>query len=212
MIVTTLVMSKSETKSNEWTLTRTLPYILIIGSVIGAISSAILTVELLTILKDPHYVPVCNLNPVLSCSSVTTSAQASAFGFPNEFLGLIGFGILGTIGAGMLAGAKYARWFWKLTSVGLTLAVIFLTWLQFQTLYRIGALCLFCMCVWAVTIPMFWYTLLYNLKHGNIDVPKKWQGISTFAQKHHGDVLIVWILLIIILILNRFWYYWSTLI
>ena len=205
-------MKKKSTNTSEWTIARTLPYILIIGGAIGAFASAILTHELLTILKNPQYIPVCNLSPILSCSSVTTSAQASAFGFPNEFLGLIGFGIVGTIGAGMLAGAKYARWFWKLTSAGLAFAVVFLTWLQYQTLYSIGALCLFCMIVWIVTIPMFWYTLLYNLKQGNIDVPKRWQKASNFAQKHHGDVMIAWFLIIFFQILERFWYYWSSLI
>jgi hypothetical protein len=30
--------------------------------------------------------------------------------------------------------------------------------------------------------------------------------------RHHGDILLLWFLIIVALILKRFWYYWSTLI
>ena len=32
--------------------------------------------------------------------------------------------------------------------------MVFIHWLIFQSLYRIGALCPYCMVVWAVTIPL----------------------------------------------------------
>lgn len=112
----------------------------------------------------------------------------------------------------MLAGAKFKRWFWQAMQIGLALSIVFITWLQFQSLYRIGALCIFCMVVWAVTIPIFWYTTLYNLREGYIRTPKKLAGVVAFIQKHHGDILLLWLLIIIALILRRFWYYWQTLI
>lgn len=205
-------MIKSKKGNSTWTLDRVLPWILLIGGIVAVIAAAILTSELITILKNPQYQPVCNLNPIFSCSSVTTSDQADAFGFPNEFLGLAGFAAVATIGAGMLAGAKYKAWFWKMTNLGLLFAVGFISWLQFETIFRINALCIFCMVVWVVTIPLFWYTTLYNLREGNIDTPKKLSRVSTFAQKHHGDILLIWYLVIVAVILQHFWYYWSTLI
>lgn len=141
-----------------------------------------------------------------------TSRQAGAFGIPNEIIGLPGYAILATVGAALLAGATFKRWFWRLINAGLLFAVGFLTWLQFQTLYRIGALCLFCMVLWAVTIPMFWYTSLYNIDEGHVQVPPKIKRPVAFLRRHHGDVMVVWFLIIILLILKRFWYYWSTLI
>ena len=36
-------------------------------------------------------------------------------------------------------------------------------------------------------------------------------GLNKFIQKHHGDILITWYLIIIGLILNHFWFYWKTL-
>lgn len=193
------------------TLTKVLPWLLLIGGVVGVLASVILTNEYINLLKNPQYQPVCNLNPVLSCSSVTTSNQAHAFGFPNEYIGLAGFAATATAGAALLAGAKFKRWFWRLLNVGLLFAVGFITWLQFQTLYRIGSLCIFCMVVWTVTIPMFWYLTLYNFGNGNIKAPKKFHPFIYFLRRHHGDVLILWFLIIIVLILERFWYYWSTL-
>lgn len=175
-------------------------------------ASIILSVEVFDRLKNPHFVPICNLNPVLSCTSVADSSQAHAFGFPNYFIGIAGYGVLATVGTAMLAGARFKRWFWRLTEAGLLFAVGFLTWLQFQTLYRIGALCIFCMIVWAATIPMFWYTTLYSFQKGHLPTPKWSKKPLAFVRRHHADILILWFLIIIALILKRFWYYWQTLV
>lgn len=188
-----------------------LPYLLTVGGIIGFLSSFVLAVEKIEIIKNPSFEPSCNINPILSCGSVMVTPQAEAFGFPNPFLGIAGFAVISTIGIALLAGATFKRWFWITAQLGLLFAVVFVHWLIFQTLYRIGALCPYCMVVWSATIPIFWYTLLYNWRT-NINVPQKLQPITNFAQKHHGDILLVWFLIIIGLILNRFWYYWSSLI
>ncbi|HET9721404.1 MAG TPA: vitamin K epoxide reductase family protein [Candidatus Saccharimonadales bacterium] len=193
------------------TLEDNLPWLLLIGGVIVMIASFMLSVEVFDRLKDPSYVPVCNLNPILSCTNVADSNQAHAFAVPNYFLGIAGYAIIATVGAAMLAGAKFKKWFWQLVEVGVLFAFGFMTWLQFQTLYRIGALCLFCMILWAGTGPIFWYTSLYNLRRGNVPTPRRLRGAVNFMSRHHGDILLLWFLLIIALILKRFWYYWSTL-
>lgn len=203
--------TKSAAVPISWTLIRVLPWLLFIGGLVGVIASLALSIERFDALANPHYRPVCNLNPIFSCSTVSSSHQAKAFGFYNPFVGLPGYGAVAAIGVAMLAGAKFKRWFWQLTQLGLTFAVAFITWLQFQTLYRIGALCLFCMIAWVATIPIFWYTTLYNLRVGNLPVSKKYKRTVEFLQRHHGDILLVWFLIIIALILKRFWYYWSTL-
>jgi hypothetical protein len=110
----------------------------------------------------------------------------------------------------MLAGAQYKRWFWLGLQIGVTFGICFITWLQFETIFRIKALCPYCMVVWSVTIPMFWYTTLYNLREGHIKVKKRLEPAAAFAQRHHADVLIFWYLVIIAVILQHFWYYWKT--
>lgn len=189
-----------------------MPWLLLIGGGVALIASVMLSIEVFDRLKNPAYVPVCNLNPILSCTNVADSNQAHAFGFPNYFIGIAGYATTMTIGVVMLAGSRLKRWFWQIVEAGLLFAFAFITWLQFQTLYRIGALCIFCMIVWVATGPMFWYTTLYNLRQGNLPTPKKLRGLVSFAQRHHGDILLLWFLIIIALIAKRFWYYWSTLV
>jgi uncharacterized membrane protein len=199
-------------KTKDLTLQRTLPYILLIGGIIGVLCAGILTVEKIQLLKRPASQLACDLNPIIACGSVINTRQASAFGFPNSVLGLVGFGVVATIGAGMLAGATFKRWFWLGLQAGVVFSIGFITWLQFQSIFRIGALCPFCMVVWAVTIPIFWYTTLYNVREEYIKVPVKLRGIMAFLVRHHGDMLVGWYLVIISVILHHFWYYWQTVI
>jgi len=170
-----------------------------------------LTYEKISLLKHPASPLSCDLNPIVACGPVINKPQASAFGFPNPFIGLVGFSVVATIGAAMLAGATFKRWFWLGLQAGTVFGVGFITWLQFQSIFRIAALCPYCMVVWAITIPIFWYTLLYNLREGHIKLPKKYAKIGAFLQRHHADLLVVWYLAIIGVILHHFWYYWSTL-
>jgi uncharacterized membrane protein len=193
-------------------LEKFLPWLLLIGGVVAMAASIMLSIEVFDRLKNPHFVPICNLNPVLSCTSVADSPQSHLFGFPNYFIGIAGYAAVAAIGTALLAAAKFKRWFWQAVEIGLVFSLAFITWLQFETLYRIGALCIFCMIVWAATIPIFWYTTLYNLRSDNIRTPKKLRSAVNFAQRHHADILVLWFLIIIGLILKRFWYYWSTLI
>lgn len=194
------------------TLATTLPFIYTIGGAIGLIASFILTLDKFKLLENPNYIPDCNINPILSCGSVMKTWEASVLGFPNSFLGMAGFAALLTIGVMMLAGAqKLPRWFWLGLQLGSLLGVALIHWLFFESVYRINALCPYCMVVWAVTIPVFWYTTLYNLRTGVVATPARLKGLVAFLQRHHGDVLLLWFLVIAGFILNHFWYYWKTL-
>lgn len=206
-------MSKADTKQStkKWTLERVLPWLLLVAGIIGLIASFVLTLEKLEVVKNPDYVATCDINPVISCGSVMRSDQAEVFGFPNPLMGLIGFSAVAVVGGGLLTGARFKRWFWLAFQVGLLLAVGFVHWLFFQTVYQINALCPYCMVVWSITIPAFWYVLLYNLRTGTIKTPAAWGRIIGFIQRHHLDILVAWYLIIIALILNHFWYYFGTL-
>jgi uncharacterized membrane protein len=189
---------------------RGLAWLLLIGGLIGTVAAFVLAVEKYALLADPSYVPSCSLNPVLSCGSIMASAQAEAFGFPNPLLGVAGFPVVACTGAALLAGARPARWFWGGLQVGVTAGAVFVHWLIFNSLYRIGALCPYCMAVWAVTIPIFWYVTLRNLDLVSTRLPRPLATVATTLQRFHGVVLTTWFLLLALTILHTFWLYWST--
>ncbi|MEV7021336.1 vitamin K epoxide reductase family protein [Kitasatospora sp. NPDC093558] len=190
---------------------RPFAWLLLIGGALGLFASAVLTLDKLRLLKDPSYVPSCNINPIISCGSIMRSEQAEAFGFPNSLLGLAGFAVVVAIGAGLLAGAAYRRWFWLGLQAGTVFGIGFVTWLMYQALYRIGALCPYCMVVWAAMIPLFWYTTLHNLRSGVIPVGRGLRPVVRELARYHWVVPALWYAVIALLVLNRFWYYWSTL-
>lgn len=184
--------------------------LLTVGGAIGFIAAVTLLVEKIALLQDPSYVPSCSISPLLSCGSVMRTDQAEAFGFPNPIIGVAGFAIVLTTGAATLAGAAMRRWYWVGLQVGSTFGVIFVHWLAFQSIYRIDALCPYCMIVWAVTIPLFLYTTLHNLAHAGFP-SERVRGWIRAARSYHGVILTLWFLVIAGAIAVRFWDYWSTL-
>lgn len=179
--------------------------------VVGLLAAAILLVEKLALLRDPTYVPSCSINPVLSCGSVMETPQAEVFGFPNPIMGVAGFAVVTTVGVALLAGASFARWFWVGLQCGLVFGVVLVHWMIFQSLYRIEALCPYCMAVWVVTIPIFWYGALYNLAAGNLGASPTVRGVGRRLGSYHAVVLTGWYLVILSLITIQFWHYWQTL-
>ena len=142
--------------------------LLVLTGAVAWIASGILVLERIALYKNPDYVTSCDFNPWVSCGTVMKSTQAALLGFPNPFLGVVGFGIVITIGMALLAGARFARWYWIGVQIGVSLAMVFIIWLWSQALYEINALCLYCMIVWAMMIPMFLYTTARNIAHGVI--------------------------------------------
>lgn len=190
---------------------RRLGWLFVIAGVIGFLAAFTLLVEKIALLEDPSYVPSCSINPILSCGSVMRTDQAEAFGFPNPIIGVAGFAVVATVGTGVLSGAAFRRWFWWGLQAGVAFGVVFVHWLIFQSLYRIDALCPYCMVVWIVTIPLFWYTTLHNLRHRRPGRVSRTGVVVGTLTEYHGVVLTVWYLAITALIGQRFWDYWLTL-
>lgn len=191
------------------TLAKSLPFILIFAGIIGLTASFILSYDTIKIIANPHYVPSCSLNPVLSCGNVIESAEGKSFGLPNPLFGIAAFSVLITIGISIVAGAKFKRWFWLGLEAATILGLAFAYWLLFSSVYRIKALCPFCLSVDVVVITTFWYVSLYNIQEGYIKPPAHLIGLSDFARKHHIDILVLWFIILIGLILQHFWYYYG---
>lgn len=182
-------------------------WVLIAGAV-GLAASATLTVEKIDILLNPSYVPSCNLNPIISCGSVMVTPQASLLGFPNPLLGIVAFTVV--LVAGVLAVAKVPipQWFWLALTAGILVGAVFVHWLILESLYRIGALCPYCMVVWAMTI-----TLLVVV--GSIALrpvlESRDSAVVRLLYQWRWSLTTLWFTGVFLLIMVRFWDYWSTL-
>jgi uncharacterized membrane protein len=180
----------------------------LIAGVIGLAASMALTIEKFKILLNPHYVPSCNINPIVSCGSVMTTPQASLLGFPNPLLGVIGFTVVVVTGVLAVAKMPIPQWYWIGLAVGTLVGAALVHWLIFQSLYRIGALCPYCMVVWAVTIPLL--VVLVSI----VFRPVLERGDSVVARalyQWRWSIVTLWFTAVFLLIMVRFWNYWSTL-
>ncbi|MEV6399608.1 vitamin K epoxide reductase family protein, partial [Streptomyces sp. NPDC051907] len=151
---------------------RGLALLLVITGAAGLLAAWVITLDKFKLLEDPNFTPGCSLNPVVSCGSIMKSEQAAVFGFPNPMLGLAAYAAVVAVGAGLLAGARYRRWFWLGLNAGTAFGVGFCTWLQYQSLYSINALCLWCSLAWVATIVMFCYVTVHNVEHRIVKVPE----------------------------------------
>ncbi len=132
-----------------------------------------LTNDKFNLLEHPKAQLSCNFSLLISCSKNLGSWQGSLFGFPNPVIGLAGWTATIAVGVGILAGGRFARWYWVLFNIGVLLALAFVIFLITESITVLNVLCPWCMVTWSVTIPTFWAVTLYNLKEGNIPLPPR---------------------------------------
>ena len=72
------------------------------------------------------------------------------------------------MGVLLLSKVELPRWVWLGLNLGALFGFGFAIWLITQSLYVIGALCPWCMVVWAATIPVFWMVTADNAAAGRL--------------------------------------------
>lgn len=141
---------------------------LLITSLIAVAATIIIIVERSILAVDPNHRTSCDLNPWMSCGKVMQSWQAGTFGFPNTYVGVVGFSVLITVAVSLFAGARFARWYWLLMNLGILAGLGFAGWLWYAAVYQINTLCLYCMIVWAMVIVQAVMTTSANIQNGVI--------------------------------------------
>ncbi|MCK8677929.1 vitamin K epoxide reductase family protein [Streptomyces lichenis] len=185
---------------------RAFAWMLVVTGAAGLLAAWVITLDKFKLLQDPGFTPGCSLNPVVSCGSVMQSDQATVFGFPNPMLGLAAYAVVMGIGLALLAGARFRPWFWLGLNAGTLFGVGFCTWLQYQSLYEINALCLWCSLAWVATIVMFWSVTSHNIRHHLLPAPA---GVRSFAREFTWVPPVLHIGVIGMLILTRWWDFWT---
>lgn len=178
----------------------------LIGGIVGLTASLTLTIEKIELLADSSYVPSCNLNPVLSCGPVMATPQAAVLGFPNPLMGIVAFTVVLVTGVLALTKVPLPHWYWLGLAVGTLAGAGFVHWLIFQSLYRIGALCPYCMVVWAVTMCLLVIFATLAYESGRV------RRNSQFLHRWRWTLTALWFVALFLLIFLRFQDYWLTLI
>ena len=194
--LTTTVEATPETNAEP--SPRQLGWVLLATGLVGGGAAFVLAVEKFWLLTNPFYTPSCTVNARFSCGPVMTSPPAELFGFPNPLLGIAGFAALAATGAALLAGGRLTGWYRAALQVGVTAGVIFVHWLIVQSVFVIGALCPYCMVVWAVTITAFCYLTLHNLTLHNLTAaarrrPDPARSAVAALARNPGAVVAVWL-------------------
>lgn len=192
---------KAAGRSHKWIFMT-----MLIFGIIGLGASFVLAVEEFHLLKNPNAILSCSFNLVLNCATVMKTWQASVFGFPNMFLGLMGYPIVISVAVIGLAGAKLPRWFWMTATICYGLGALFAYWLFFNSLYAIQVLCPWCLVVTFSTTIIFATIAHYSLRENIFRLRKSVnEKVQEFLKKDFGKLLTAsWIVLLIALVIVKF--------
>lgn len=168
---------------------------LLVSGLVGLAASFILALEKYWLQTNPFYVPSCTINAIASCTPVMNSEQATAFGFPNPYIGIAAYPVIAATGAMLLAGGRLTTWYRIGLQIGATAGTAFVFWLMFQSLIVINALCLYCIASWITTFAILWYVTLTNLNHIH-RLPGPAAKFVHAATRNHSTILSIWLLLV----------------
>ncbi|GAA1084205.1 vitamin K epoxide reductase family protein [Tsukamurella spumae] len=179
---------------------RTTGILLLVTGALGLLASVTLAIDKIKILQDPNFKPGCSIDPTISCGSVMQSWQGSLFGFPNPLIGIAAFSVVIVAGVLALGGVALPRWFWAGLALGSTAGIALIVFLIYSSLFRIHALCLWCMLVWSI-MPIVLATSVAAALGPRATQSVK-QGLAA--------LVLLWYIVVLTLIGVQFWDYWST--
>lgn len=115
------------------------------GGLLGVGTAAWQTVDRIAWAADPTAGSICEINSVLSCSSVFSHWQSSALGLPNSLVALPLFGLFAATGLAGLLGSRLSPTYLTTALAMNVFFALFIVWYLEQSAFPIGVLCLFCL-------------------------------------------------------------------
>ncbi|MCF4122440.1 vitamin K epoxide reductase family protein [Antribacter sp. KLBMP9083] len=146
---------------------------MLVGALVGLVAAFVLGVDAIELAANPQVTLACDINTIISCGTVAQAWQASVFGFPNAFLGLIAEPVVITVAVAGLAGVRFPRWFMTAAQTVYLLGTIFAYWLFTESMFVIGALCPWCLTVTVSTTLVFVSMLHWNVLEDNLYWPRR---------------------------------------
>lgn len=179
---------------------------MLVFGIVGLIAAFVLSVEEIHLLKNPDAVLSCSFNLVLDCSAVMKTWQANLFGFPNPFIGLMGYSVVITVAVVGLVGARLPKWFWRAAIICYGLGAFFAYWLFFNSVYVIQVLCPWCLFVTFATTMVFATLKHYVLRENIWNFSKEFNAKMQFLLNKDYDKLFFasWLVLLTALVFIKF--------
>ena len=180
-------------------------WLITVSSGVGLISSLIQTIERINNALHPKVALSCDINAIFSCSNVFGAWQSRVFGFSNSLVCMIFFGLTAGVAIAAATGSEINR---RLRYIFHFFSVFFLgfgAWYLWQSTYRIGYICIFCLFCYSAVIAMNWAWFRLHYK----EMPTKNSTkvkLDKFVD-NGGDLFItfLWTLAIISMIVFHFW-------
>ena len=146
---------------------------LLFFSITGFGAAFIISIERYLMLINPLYIPGCSINPWIDCGKVMNSTYATMFGFPNSWIGLIGWPMAWITVLYLLTHKEVSKTFLK-TAMFITIPAVIISYIwTYIAFFQIGAVCPWCIlsCISATLASV---TLLdLNRQKGFIKFPIK---------------------------------------
>ena len=179
---------------------------MLVSAGLSLTASFVLSIDAVRLAADPQTALSCNINSVISCGTVASSWQASLFGFPNAFLGVVAEPVVITIAVASLGGVRFPRWFMFTAQIVYTLGVIFAYWLFYQSMFNIGALCPWCLLVTVSTTLVFATLTHVNIRDGNLPLPPRMRSAVKSAVDADLDAIAVtiWLLALTLAVVSKY--------
>lgn len=179
--------------------------VMLAASAAALFVSLMLSAETLQLARNPGVKLGCDVNAVVSCSTVAESWQAefikfAGLSFPNAFFGIAAESVFVTIAVIGLSKVVVPRWFALCTWLGGLAALAYAYWLFIQSMFVIRALCPWCLGLMFATTIQF-----MALSHATVSVqrmPAKSNGLRKYYRLNFDLMVdVVWIIALIVLII-----------
>jgi uncharacterized membrane protein len=184
-------------RDNRWVFSS-----MLVGAIFSLLAAFVLSIDAITLAKNPNAVFSCDINAIISCGIVAKTSFVSLFGFPNSFLGLISAPVVITVAVAGLAGIKFPRWFMFVAQIIYSIGFLFAYYLFFIGLFVVQAICPWCLLVTLATTFVWFSITRYNIRENNLFLNKKIaKQAKDFINKDYDKFILALVVVAVIVVL-----------
>ncbi|VEI14085.1 vitamin K epoxide reductase family protein [Trueperella bialowiezensis] len=180
----------------------------VVASFVGMFAAFMLLLAERAYLKNPAGDLLCDINPLVGCSSWFTKWQGTLFfDVPNALWGALFFAGMVGLGLVLVTGGRMHRLLWLAASAGTTLGMVWVLWFGYQSYGVERSICPYCVVVWLAVIPLFVHVVARTLQAGHLGAGAARVG-STLVRDRWVIVGVIYGLLVIATVV-AFWDVWD---